>query len=59
MKLSFDFDSIMGYLKTALNLLTKLLVGLKVVESEENTPYGEYIGYFEQIVTGVKDAMDK
>jgi len=54
-----DFEKIMGYFNTALSLLTKLLVGLGVLEDEDNTPYGEYIEYFEKLAGEVKDALKK
>ena len=54
-----DYNKIKDIFNTVLSLLTKLLVGLGVLESEDDTPYGDYIGDFMGLVDSVKEALDK
>lgn len=54
-----DYNKIKDLFNTFLGFLTKLLVGLGVLESEDNTPYGEYINDFIGIADAVKAALDK
>jgi len=54
-----DYNKIKDMFNTFLGFLTKLLVGLGVLESEDKTPYGEYINDFMGLADAVKDALDK
>ena len=54
-----DFNKIKDLFNTFLGFLTKLLVGLGVLKSEDDTPYGGYIGDFMGLVDSVKEALDK
>ena len=58
-EITMDYNKIKELFNTFISFLTKLLVGLKVVESENNTPYGEYINDFIGIADAVKAALDK
>ena len=54
-----DFNKIKDLFNNFLGFLTKLLVGLGVLKSEDDTPYGGYIGDFMVLVDSVKEALDK
>jgi len=56
---TMDYNKIKDMFNTFLGFLTKLLVGLGVLESEDKTPYGEYINDFMGLADAVKDALDK
>ena len=55
MDFKFDVKKIAEYFNTLISFLTKLLVGLEVIESEEKAPYKDYLGYFETIISEVTD----
>jgi len=56
-----SYDKIKEIFNTFIGFLTKLLNGLKVLDSADvaDAPYGTYIADFIGIADAVKDALDK
>ena len=56
-----DYNKIKEIFNTFIGFLTKLLNGLKVLDSADvaDAPYGTYIADFIGIADAVKDALDK